>query len=95
MGFYSNQFANQGGTYDQQCNVEQEYNVTFPVYGDVNVNPPEEHAVFTWLKAQPNGVGNVPWNFTKWLIDRDGNVTQRFEPATTPQQIRPSIEALL
>ena len=95
LGFYCDQFANQGGSYDQQCAVEQTYNVNFPVFGVINVNPPDEHPVFTWLKTQPKGSGAVPWNFTKWLINRDGEVLGRWEPSFTPAMLRETIEAAL
>ena len=86
---------NQGGTVEQQKQYEETHGVTFPVFGIVNVNPPDEHPVFTWLKSQPEGSGKVNWNFTKWLVDRDGTVIGRWETDQTPESIRPAIESAL
>jgi glutathione peroxidase len=79
----------------QQQAAEQNYGVTFPVFGLVNVNPPDEHPVFTWLKATPEGAGAVQWNFTKWLVSREGEVLGRWSTATSPDDIRSDIEAAL
>ncbi len=95
LGLYCNQFMNQAGTLDQQKSVETTYGVNFPVFGLVNVNAPDEHPVFSWLKAQPAGAGDVQWNFTKWLVGRDGTVLERREPATRPSTFRAAIEAAL
>ena len=65
------------------------------MFGIVNVNPPDEHPVFTWLKAQPQGAGEVAWNFTKWLVGRDGQVIARWNPNDEPAVLRPAIEGAL
>jgi glutathione peroxidase len=95
LGFYSNQFMNQGGTVEQQIKYENTHGVEFPVFGIVNVNPPDEHPVFSWLKSQPQGGGKVGWNFTKWLVGRDGTVIGRWESNVDPKNIRPAIEDAL
>ena len=95
LGLYCDQFANQAGSVDKQCTVEKTYGVEFPVFGLVNVNPPDEHPVFGYLKGQPAGAGEVLWNFTKWLVARDGTVLGRWEPPETPDTIRPAFEAAL
>mgnify|MGYP000963983154 FL=1 len=86
---------NQAGTIEKQKQKESQYGVNFPVFGLVNVNPPDEHPIFSWLKAQPAGAGNVTWNFTKWLVGRDGTVLQRWEPSVEPSTFRDDIEAAL
>lgn len=83
LGFYSDQFQ-QAGTPTEQEACETSYGVTFPTFENVAVNPPGEHPVFTWLKAQPGGAGAVAWNFEKFLIGRDGKLIQRWKTATTP-----------
>jgi glutathione peroxidase len=85
----------QGGSVEQQKAHEKTHGVTFPVFGIVNVNPPDEHPVFTWLKGQPEGGGKVGWNFTKWLVGRDGTVIGRWEPNVSPETIRSTIENAL
>ncbi len=95
LGFYCNQFSNQAGSLEKQKEKEAQYGVTFPVFGLVNVNPPDEHPVFSWLKGQPAGAGKVDWNFTKWLVGRDGTVLQRWETSVAPSTFRDAIEAAL
>jgi glutathione peroxidase len=61
---------------------------TFPVFGKVAVNGSAEHPLFQWLKAQPNGHGMlgdaIKWNFTMFLVDRKGQVLERFAPSKSP-----------
>ncbi|MDY0004006.1 MAG: glutathione peroxidase [Polyangia bacterium] len=97
LGFYCNQFMQQAGTEQEQENVETTYGVNFPVSKIINVNPPDEHPIFTWLKAQPVGDGAVQWNFEKFLVGRDGVLISRFTTQTEPTSasITTAIESAL
>ena len=97
VGFYCNQFLNQGGTEKEQESCETQYGVTFDTFDTLNVNAPSEHAIFSWLKAQPNGAGKVNWNFEKWLVGKDGKVIKRWGTAITPSnaEIEAAIKAAL
>ena len=71
--------------------------MTFPQFSKIDVNGAEEDPLYTWLKDQKGGMGGkkIKWNFTKFLVDRDGNVVARFAPTKTPEQIDGSIAKLL
>jgi len=74
------------------------YGVQFPMFAKVEVNGEGAHPLFDYLKAQARGVlgtRRIKWNFTKFLIDRDGRVTGRFAPNVKPEALRQRIEALL
>ncbi|WP_391488419.1 glutathione peroxidase [Leclercia tamurae] len=99
LGFPCNQFGKQepGGADDiaQTCNIN--YGVSFPMFGKVEVNGPATHPVFRYLKEELPGVlgGRIKWNFTKFLIGRDGKPLKRFAPISTPEKIEDSILAAL
>ena len=98
LDFPCNQFLHQApGTDDeihQFCTLN--YNTPFDQFAKIDVNGKNEHPLYTYLKAQPKGEGKrIKWNFTKFLINRDGEVVGRFEPTVTPAQIAPEIEKLL
>lgn len=99
IGFPSNQFAGQEpGTNEeiqQFCTLN--HNVTFPVMAKIDVNGRHADPLFKHLKKQKSGVfgGAIKWNFTKFLIDADGNVVKRFAPTDAPDTIEPDIQALL
>lgn len=84
LGFYSNQFLNQGGSAGEQDTCETNYGVNFTTFDTLNVNPPGEHPIFTWLKAQPGGSGAVKWNFEKWLLGKDGKLIKRWSTSVLP-----------
>src|ERR1700733_2706146 len=75
------------------------YNVTFPVYGKVSVKGDDQTPLYSYLtkEANPAVAGDIKWNFTKFLVDRNGNVVQRFESAATPDSpdVIAAIEAQL
>ena len=74
------------------------YNVTFPLFGKVDVNGKDAHPLFRFLKhAKPGLLGSesIKWNFTKFLVDRNGAVVERYAPTTKPEELQPRIEALL
>ena len=100
LDFPCNQFANQApGTEDEIVSFcKLHYDVSFPQFAKICVNGPQEHPLYTYLKSQAKGgiLGNrIKWNFTKFLVDRDGNVLRRFGSAVTPEKIEAEIEALL
>jgi glutathione peroxidase len=100
IGFPCNQFQNQEpGTNDEIrefCSMR--YDVTFPLSKKIDVNGPKTHPLFVILKSQSPGVfriKSIKWNFTKFLIDREGNVTKRFAPYVRPSQISSYIDKLI
>lgn len=100
LGFPCNQFAEQDpGANDEILNFCQvNYGVTFPMFDKINVNGANAHPLFEYLKEEaPGSLGLtiVKWNFTKFLVDRDGKVVKRFAPNAEPASLIPDIEALL
>ena len=100
LGFPCNQFGAQEpgdeATISRFC--ETQYDITFPMFSKIDVNGSDAHPFYEWLKAsQPGILGSeaIKWNFTKFLIDRDGNVVKRYAPNTDPVEIRDDIEKLL
>ena len=100
LGFPRNQFgAQEPGDADeiaQFCKVN--FGVTFPLMEKVDVNGPDASPVFDWMKGEAKGLlGSkaIKWNFTKFLIDRDGQVVKRYAPTDRPESIAADIEALL
>ena len=99
LGFPCNQFGNQepgvGAEIETACKIN--YGVTFPIFDKCDVKGPSAHPVFQWLTRQlPGWFGsNVKWNFTKFLVDRQGNPVARYAPITNPERIEPAIVALL
>jgi len=100
IGFPCNQFGGQEpGSADEIasfCKVN--FGVTFPVMAKVEVNGPEAPPLFDWLKGQARGIfatRNIKWNFTKFLIGRDGKVVRRYAPSVAPEKLAKDIERLL
>lgn len=123
LGFPCDQFAHQepgsDSEIEQFCSLN--YGVSFPLFSKIEVNGPQAHPLFAWLRAQqpgenpdaaaiaanplykilaenfPDLLGNdsVKWNFTKFLVGRDGTVLKRFEPTVTPEEIERDIAPLL
>jgi len=99
LGFPCNQFGKQepGGADEitQTCQIN--YGVTFPIFEKVEVNGSAAHPVFRYLKKELPGVlgGRIKWNFTKFLIGRDGKPLKRFAPTTTPEKMEAAILAAL
>jgi glutathione peroxidase len=100
IGFPSNEF----GAQDPGSNAEiagfcqARYGVSFPMMAKVEVNGEGAHPLWKWLKAQAPGVLGteaVKWNFTKFLVGRDGRVLKRYAPGDTPEAIAPDIERAL
>jgi glutathione peroxidase len=100
LGFPCNQFKGQepGTNAEIQQFCQQTYGVRFPVFAKIEVNGDGAHPLYQYLKSEvPGAVGTeaIKWNFTKFLVDRKGNVVKRFAPSTTPEEIVPDIEKLL
>ncbi len=102
LGFPCNQFGAQepGSEAEIKTFCETRFGVTFPMFAKVEVNGPQRHPLYTFLTAQPtepDGAGDIQWNFAKFLIDRDGKVAARFAPATAPvsEEIVGAIEKVL
>ena len=99
LGFPCNQFgAQESGTeaeIAEFCQVN--YGVTFPMFAKVDVNGDDAHPLFTWLKSEKKGLlgGKIKWNFTKFLVGRDGRVLDRYAPNTEPKDIADDIRAAL
>lgn len=99
LGFPCDQFAHQEPGTDaeiaQFCEVN--FGVTFPLMSKIEVNGKGTHPVFTFLKKKASGAlgGAIKWNFTKFLVGRDGVTVSRFAPATEPESIEKDIESAL
>ncbi|HOU09790.1 MAG TPA: glutathione peroxidase [Clostridiales bacterium] len=99
LGFPCNQFANQDpGTDEEIRNFCQfNYGVSFPIFAKIDVNGPNAAPLYQFLKNEKSGIGGkkIKWNFTKFLVDKDGTVLKRYASATTPEAIRDDIVELL
>ncbi|MCA1321153.1 glutathione peroxidase [Bacillus tianshenii] len=100
LGFPCNQFGNQepGSEDDIGEFCQLNYGVTFPMFAKVDVNGDNAHPLFNYLKENATGLlGSkaVKWNFTKFLVNRDGEVVDRIASATSPLKMKNDIEALL
>lgn len=100
LGFPCNQFgAQEPGNADEIqefCKVN--FGVTFPLMQKIDVNGPDASPLYDWMKDEAKGLmgsKSVKWNFTKFLIDREGNVVKRYAPQDTPERIAKDIEKLL
>lgn len=100
LGFPCNQFGSQEpGDADEIASFcKLTYDVTFPMFAKVDVNGPQAHPLYEFLKSEAKGLMGskaIKWNFTKFLVGRDGTVVKRFGPQDAPEKIRSAIEALL
>lgn len=99
LDFPCNQFANQApGTEDEIVSFcQMKYNVSFPQFAKIKVNGDEANALYKWLKEQKGGFFSkaIKWNFTKFLVDREGKVIERYAPTTKPEKIEKDILKLL
>ncbi len=88
LGFPANNFgAQEPGTNEEiKTFCTRKYSVTFPIYAKISVKGSDQASLYAYLTkdTEPGIRGDIKWNFTKFLIDRNGNVVQRFEPAVTP-----------
>jgi glutathione peroxidase len=99
LGFPCNQFGNQepGSAKEISEGCLINYGVSFPMFSKVEVNGPNAHPLFKYLKSELKGFpgNNVKWNFTKFLVDKNGKPVKRFSPITKPESLRKDIENLL
>jgi len=100
LGFPCNQFGAQepGDAAEIASFCSLTYDVSFPMMRKIDVNGPQAHPLYAWLKGEKKGVlgtQGIKWNFTKFLIDREGRVVGRFAPTATPQSLEGAIEAVL
>lgn len=99
LGFPCNQFGKQepGGADDISTTCYINYGVSFPMFEKVEVNGAAAHAIFRFLKDELPGVlgGRIKWNFTKFLVGRDGKPLKRFAPMTAPEKMEGAIVAAL
>jgi glutathione peroxidase len=100
LGFPCNQFGAQepGSAEEIGAFCQANYGVSFPMFAKIAVNGPSTHPLYDFLKREKPGVlgtKNIKWNFTKFLVDRDGNVVGRFAPTTKPQDIDAAIKTVL
>lgn len=99
LGFPSNQFANQepGSNEDIQEFCRLNYGVTFPMFSKIDVNGDNAHPLYVYLKSQQSGFPGdaIKWNFTKFLVDKSGNVVERYASTTKPASMEEDIVKLL
>lgn len=99
LGFPCNQFNNQDPGSDEEitqfCQIN--YGVTFPMFSKVKVKGENTHPLFKYLTEQAKGMftKHIKWNFTKFLVNKQGGVINRYAPQTKPEQIKKDIEAVL
>ena len=100
LGFPCNQFGGQEPGSDQEigkfCDIN--YSVTFPIFSKIKVNGSEAHPLFKLLKSDKPGIfrtQSIKWNFTKFLINSNGKIVERFSPRVEPKYIRKEIEKVL
>jgi glutathione peroxidase len=100
LGFPCNQFGHQepgsSDTIGSFCS--RNYGVSFPMFEKIEVNGDDAHPLYRYLKAEHPGLlglESIKWNFTKFLVDRNGHVVERYAPTTKPEAIAAEIEALL
>jgi glutathione peroxidase len=99
-GFPANNFLSQEPGTDQEIKTfcSTRYNVSFPLFSKISVTGDDQAPLYQFLtdkQANPSTGGEIQWNFTKFLVDRNGKVIQRFEPAVTPEQMEAAIQKAL
>jgi len=99
LGFPCDQFGHQEPGTDDEIGAfcEKNFGVTFPLFAKVEVNGDGAHPLFAWLRAQKGGLlgDRIKWNFTKFLVGRDGQVVSRYAPTTSPEKLGGDIEKAL
>lgn len=99
LGFPCNQFGGQepGPAEEAAENCKLNYGVSFPMHQKINVNGEDEHPLYEHLKSSKKGLFNdkIKWNFTKFLVDKDGEVIERYAPKTKPEDINEDVEKIL
>tara|TARA_B100001057_G_scaffold42230_1_gene37796 strand:- start:427 stop:906 length:480 start_codon:yes stop_codon:yes gene_type:complete len=100
LGFPCNQFGGQEPGTDSEINdfCDINYSVTFPIFSKIEVNGPNAHPLFKVLKRDKPGIfrtQSIKWNFTKFLINSNGKIVERFSPRVEPKYIKEQIERIL
>jgi glutathione peroxidase len=99
LGFPCNQFGNQepGSEKEIAEGCLLNYGVSFPMFSKIEVNGENAHPIFKYLKNEKRGLlnKNIKWNFTKFLIDKQGNPIKRYAPIVKPEKLEPEINKLL
>jgi glutathione peroxidase len=100
LGFPCNQFGAQepGSAAEIGSFCEKNYGVSFPMFEKIDVNGDATHPLYQWLKKRARGLlgsERIKWNFTKFLLDRQGNPIERYAPVKKPEDLAKDIEALL
>ncbi|MBU3848412.1 MAG: glutathione peroxidase [Candidatus Acinetobacter avistercoris] len=99
LGFPCNQFGGQDPGDNEEIGAfcQRNYGVSFPMFAKVNVKGPEAHVIFRYLTNNSKGVlgSGIKWNFTKFLIGKDGKVLNRYAPTTKPETLEEDIEKAL
>ena len=100
LGFPCDQFGHQEPGDEAQIRnfCSTSYDVTFPLFAKIEVNGEGAHPLYKWLKREGKGIlgsETIKWNFTKFLVDRDGQVVKRYAPTDTPEKIAKDVQAQL
>ena len=99
LGFPCDQFGHQepGSEAEIGAFCEKNFGVTFPMFSKVDVNGDSAHPLYAWLRSQKSGLlgSKIKWNFTKFLVGKDGQVIDRFAPTTAPEKLTKDIERAL
>ena len=100
LGFPCDQFGHQepGDEKDIREFCTLNYGVSFPMFAKIDVNGENAHPLYRWLKAEKKGLlgtEGIKWNFTKFLVDREGQVVERYAPTDTPEKIGKDLPAVL
>lgn len=100
LGFPCDQFGNQepGSEAEIQQFCSLNYNVTFPLFAKIEVNGAQEHPLYKYLKSEQKGLLGteaIKWNFTKFLVNKEGKVVKRYAPTDTPEKIGKDVAPLL
>jgi len=98
LGFPCNQFGHQEPGDEAQIRsfCDTQYGITFPLFAKIDVNGADAHPLYRWLKEQKPGVlgtEGIKWNFTKFLVGRDGQVIKRYAPTDAPDSLKADIAA--
>lgn len=100
LAFPCNQFGAQESGSEQQIAefCEMNYKINFPVFSKIAVNGEQAHPLYVWLKEKAPGILGtqaIKWNFTKFLVSRDGNQVKRYAPQVSPAELEPDIQTFL
>lgn len=100
LGFPCNQFGGQDPGSNEEIGAfcQRNYGVSFPMFAKVDVKGPEAHAIFRYLTREAKGIlgsETIKWNFTKFLVGKDGKVLNRYAPTTKPESLEDDIEKAL